>query len=115
MLTTLTASLERTAEDFDLALDDMQERLKCLRLPLQHGDIFDRMLEDRTFRASILEGNEKIEHIVRRTKRALKDALKDVQKGFRCFTNVLDKYLSEPHITAGHDNLLSRKLFWSPW
>jgi hypothetical protein len=85
--------LERTAEDFDLAQDDMQERLRCLRLPLQHGDIFDRMLEDRAFRASILEGNEKIEHIVRRTKRALKDALKDVQKGFDA-TNVIDRYLS---------------------
>ena len=85
--------LERTAEDFDLAQDDMQERLKCLRLPLQHGDVFDRMLGDRAFRASILEGNEKIEHIVRRTKRALKDALKDVQKGFDA-SNVLDKYLS---------------------
>jgi hypothetical protein len=85
--------LERTAEDFDLAQDDIQERLRCLRLPLQHGDIFDRMLEDRAFRASILEGNEKIEHIVRRTKRALKDALKDVQKGFDA-TNVIDRYLS---------------------
>ncbi|KAI9878701.1 MAG: hypothetical protein M1823_006926, partial [Watsoniomyces obsoletus] len=85
--------LERTAEDFDLAQDDMQERLRCLRLPLQHGDVFDRMLEDGPFRASILDGNEKIEHIVRRTKRALKDALKDVQKGFDA-TNTLDKYLS---------------------
>jgi hypothetical protein len=85
--------LERTAEDFDLAQDDMQERLRCLRLPLQHGEVFDRMLEEKAFRTSILEGNEKIEHIVRRTKRSLKDALKDVQKGFDA-TNVLDKYLS---------------------
>ena len=74
--------LERTSEDFELAQNDMHERLRCLKLPLQHGDVFDRMLEDRAFRASILEGNEKIEHIVSRTKRMLKDALKDVQKGF---------------------------------
>ena len=84
--------LERTSEDFELAQNDMHERLRCLKLPLQHGDVFDRMLEDRTFRASILEGNEKIEHIVSRTKKMLKDALKDVQKGFDA-TNVLEKYL----------------------
>lgn len=85
--------LERTSEDFDLAHSDMHERLRCLRLPLQHGDVFDRMLEDRSFRASILEGNEKIEHIVGRTKKALKDSMKDVQKGFDA-TNVLDTYIS---------------------
>jgi hypothetical protein len=85
--------LERTAEDFDLAYSDMYERLRCLKLPLQHGEVFDRMLEDRTFRASILDGNEKIEHIVSRTKKALKDSMKDVQKGFDA-TNVLDTYLS---------------------
>lgn len=95
--------LERTAEDFDLAQDDMQERLKCLRLPLQYGEIFDRMLEDGAFRASILDGNEKIEHIVRRTKRALKDALKDVQKGFDA-SNILDKYLASLSTTWARES-----------
>lgn len=85
--------LERTSEDFELAHSDMYERLRCLKLPLQHGEVFDRMLEDRAFRASILEGNEKIEHIVSRTKRALKDAMKDVQKGFDA-ANVLDTYIT---------------------
>jgi hypothetical protein len=84
--------LERTSEDFDLAQSDMHERLRCLKLPLQHGEVFDRMLEDPGFRGSILNGNEKIEHIVSRTKRFLKDSLKDVQKGFDA-TNVLEKYL----------------------
>ncbi|ETN39118.1 uncharacterized protein HMPREF1541_05340 [Cyphellophora europaea CBS 101466] len=85
--------LERTSEDFDLAQSDMRERLRCLKLPLQHTEIFDRMLEDRNFRASILEGNEKIEHIVSRTKKALKDSMKDVQKGFDA-ANVLDTYIN---------------------
>lgn len=85
--------LERTGEDFDLAHSDMHERLRCLKLPLQHGEVFDRMLEDRGFRASILEGNEKIEHIVARTKKALKDSMKDVQKGFDA-ANVLDTYIN---------------------
>ncbi|OCT53626.1 hypothetical protein CLCR_09512 [Cladophialophora carrionii] len=94
----IDAFLERTTEDFDLAQSDIHERIRCLKLPLAHGDVFDRMLEDRAFRASILEGNEKIDHVVNRTKRAAKDALKDVQKGFDA-TNVMDKYLSNLNST----------------
>ncbi|KIV90438.1 hypothetical protein PV10_07745 [Exophiala mesophila] len=85
--------LERTTEDFDLAQSDIHERIRCLKLPLAHGEVFDRMLEDGAFRASILDGNEKIEHVISRTKRAAKDALKDVQKGFDA-TNTLEKYLT---------------------
>jgi hypothetical protein len=90
----IDAFLERTTEDFDLAQSDIYERIRCLKLPLAHGDVFDRMLEDRAFRASILDGNEKIDHVIVRTKRASKDALKDVQKGFDA-TNVMEKYLTK--------------------
>ncbi|KAK5030242.1 hypothetical protein LTR13_008260 [Exophiala sideris] len=90
--------LERTTEDYDSAQSDIHERTRCLKLPLAHGDVFDRMLEDRAFRASILEGNEKIDHVINRTKRSAKDALKDVQKGFDA-TNVLEKYLSKLNST----------------
>ena len=90
----IDAFLERTTEDFDLAQSDIQERIRCLKLPLAHGDVFDRMLEDRSFRASILDGNEKIDHVVGRTKKATRDALKDVQKGFDA-TNVMEKYLTK--------------------
>jgi hypothetical protein len=85
--------LERTTEDLDLAQVDVEERLRYLRLPLEHVDVFDHMLEDRTFRSSIVEGNEKIEHIVERTSEAMKDALKDVQKGIDA-TSALGKYLT---------------------
>ena len=84
--------LERTTEDFDLAQEDILERLRCLKLPLSHPATFDRMLEDRNFRLSIVEGNEKIEHIVERTSQAMKDSLKDVQKGFDS-TSCLETYL----------------------
>ncbi|KAK5083500.1 hypothetical protein LTS08_003693 [Lithohypha guttulata] len=84
--------LERTTEDFDLAAEDIQERLRCLKLPLSHPGTFDKMLEDRNFRLSIVEGNEKIEHIVERTTQAMKDSLKDVQKGFDS-TSCLELYL----------------------
>jgi len=84
--------LERTTEDFDLAQEDIQERLRCLKLPLSHPATFDKMLEDRNFRLSIVEGNEKIEHIVERTSQAMRDSLKDVQKGFES-TSCLETYL----------------------
>ncbi|EXJ95500.1 hypothetical protein A1O1_00622 [Capronia coronata CBS 617.96] len=90
--------LERTTDDFNLAQSDIHERIRCLKLPLAHGHVFDRMLEDRAFRASILEGNEKIDHVISRTKKAAKDALKDVQKGFDA-TNVLEKYLTKLNTT----------------
>lgn len=86
--------LERTTEDFELAQSDIQERLRYLKLPLDHVDVFDRMLEDRAFRMSIVEGNEKIEHIVERTSEAMKDAMKDIQKGLDA-TKALKVYLND--------------------
>ena len=85
--------LERTTEDFDLAQGDIDERIRYLRLPLEHGDVFDTMLNDRSFRVAIVEGNEKIEHIIDRTAAAMIDALKDVQKGLDA-TRELAKYLT---------------------
>lgn len=85
--------LERTTEDFDLAQGDINERIRYLRLPLEHGDVFDTMLNDRSFRVAIVEGNEKIEHIIDRTAAAMNDALKDVQKGLDA-TRELAKYLT---------------------
>ncbi|KAI0997899.1 hypothetical protein K3495_g10291 [Podosphaera aphanis] len=73
--------LEITLEDFSAAQDDIEERLKYLKLPLRNISTFDIMLEDRTFRRNIVEGNEKIEHIIARTALAMNDALKDVQQG----------------------------------
>ena len=85
--------LERTTEDFDLAQSDINERIRYLRLPLEHTDVFDTMLNDRSFRIAIVEGNEKIEHIIDRTAAAMNDALKDVQKGLDA-TRELAKYLT---------------------
>jgi hypothetical protein len=73
--------LETTLDDFALAQDDIDERLKFLKLPLENIVIFDAMLEDRTFRLQIVNGNERIEHVIHRTAAAMNDALKDVQQG----------------------------------
>ena len=85
--------LERTTEDFDLSQSDIDERIRYLRLPLEHGQVFDQMLNDRNFQVAIVEGNEKIEHIIDRTAAAMNDALKDVQKGLDA-TRELAKYLT---------------------
>ena len=85
--------LERTTEDFNLAQEDINDRITNLRLPLQHGEVFESMLMDRHFRMAIVEGNEKIEHIVDRTETAMKDALKDVQKGLDA-SRELARYLT---------------------
>lgn len=86
--------LERTTEDFDLAQHDITERIHYLKLPLEHGEVFDSMLVDRGFRTAMVEGNEKIEHIVVRTTAALNDSLKDVKKGFDG-TKELARYLKK--------------------
>ena len=73
--------LETTLDDFDLAQDDINERLKFLKFPLENIDVFDAMLEDRAFRLQIVNGNERIEHVIQRTAKAMNDALGDVQQG----------------------------------
>src|SRR5690349_7998323 len=90
--------LESTTEDFDLAQSDVAERLRYLKLPLEHVEVVDRMLEDRAFRMSIVEGNEKIEHIMERTSEATNDALKDIQKGLQAMAG-LGKYLEEVNVS----------------
>lgn len=86
--------LERTTEDFVLSQKDIQDRIQLLRVPLENLKIFESMLEHRDFRLSIVDGSEKIEHIVDRTSRAMNDALKDIQKGVDA-TRGLGKYLAE--------------------
>ncbi|KAL1642733.1 hypothetical protein SLS58_005237 [Diplodia intermedia] len=99
--------LEKTTEDFELALADIQERINHLKLPLEHVNIFDMMLDDRQFRTSIIEGNEKIEKIVERTARAMNDSLVDVEKGAEA-TDELSRYLVRigAHWAEGDDELM---------
>lgn len=91
--------LQMTLEDFGLAQEDIEERLKFLQLPLENVLIFDAMLEDRQFRQQIVNGNERIEHVITRTAAAMKDALKDVQQGLeacREFTIYLAEEQKDP-------------------
>lgn len=80
--------LQRTEEDLDFALADIKERINYLKLPLEHGNIFDIMLEDKQFRTSILEGNDRIERVVNRTAHLMNDLHVDVGKAMEATTQM---------------------------
>ena len=84
--------LEDVGADFDLAMRDIDERLRLLLLPLEHGRTFYRMLKDRDFRRSIIEGNDIIERICSRTKVAMDKSIEDVEQGLKA-TAELAKFL----------------------
>ncbi|KAF6820741.1 hypothetical protein CSOJ01_00585 [Colletotrichum sojae] len=73
--------LEVVMEDFEQATKDLKERIDYLRLPMENLEVFEKLLEDRNFRLEIVQGNEKIEHIVARTNIQLEQYDKDVQHG----------------------------------
>ena len=86
--------LETTLEDFDLAQEDIDERLKNLKMPLVNISVFEDMLGDRDFRNQIVSGNETIEHIITRTAAAMKDSLRNVQQGMEA-TREVAGYMAE--------------------
>lgn len=88
--------LERTSEDFELAIKDIEERIRFLKLPMKHLDVFEIMLDEKKFRTQLLEGNEKIEKIIERTAEAMDAALLDVQTGAMA-NKELSRYLDRVH------------------
>lgn len=86
--------LETTLEDMDLATNDVEDRIKHLKLPMDNIAVFERMLEDRKFRSQILEGNRKIEHILARAEVALKQTMEDLSEGLAA-TREFTIYLAE--------------------
>ncbi|TID14213.1 hypothetical protein E6O75_ATG09292 [Venturia nashicola] len=69
-----------TEEDLDLALADIEERINYLKLPLEHASIFDAMLDDKQFRTSIIEGNDRIDQVLDRTGALMNDLYVDIKK-----------------------------------
>lgn len=86
--------LEKSTDDIDLAIEDIEERLDFLRLPMTHLDVFDVMLDDKVFRTQLIEGNDKIEKIIERTAKAMNAALSDIAKGIKAVEE-LAKYLDQ--------------------
>jgi hypothetical protein len=75
--------LEVAIEDFERADSDLTERLEYMRLPMEHIEVFERMLEDRNYRAELIENCELIEHILCRTNASLTQYKTDIDEGMR--------------------------------
>ncbi|KAK3383715.1 hypothetical protein B0T24DRAFT_588347 [Lasiosphaeria ovina] len=86
--------LETALEDIALATKDLKGRIEHLKLPMDNIDVFEKMLEDRNFRLQILDGNQKIEHILARTEVAIKQTMQDLEAGV-ISTREFNFYLAE--------------------
>jgi hypothetical protein len=73
--------LEVALEDLGQAVGDLNGRIEHLKLPLANVQVFEQLLEDRNFRLEILQGNEKIDHVLSRTNIALKQWDEDIEAG----------------------------------
>ncbi|KAF2272416.1 uncharacterized protein EI97DRAFT_385831 [Westerdykella ornata] len=89
----LDGFLQRANEDIEGSLNDMLFRRKCLKVPMEHVNEFDRLLDDRTYRAQLLDGNVTIERTINRMSILLNDYLIDMST-FRDANNDLDMYLN---------------------
>ncbi|KAF2827537.1 hypothetical protein CC86DRAFT_212514 [Ophiobolus disseminans] len=88
----LDGFMQRANEDLESSLKDMFFRHKCLKVPMEHVKEFDRLLEDRAYRAQLLDGNVTIERTITRMSQMLNDYLIDISI-FREANNGLDLYL----------------------
>ncbi|KPM45980.1 hypothetical protein AK830_g678 [Neonectria ditissima] len=95
--------LEVMLEDFAQAHQDLTERIAHLQLPMGNRHAFEGMLEDRNFRAQILAGNEKIDHILARTNAAMKQWDDDIDAGLRSSEAFMD-WLNEHKDTQWPDS-----------
>ncbi|KAF2018307.1 hypothetical protein BU24DRAFT_168225 [Aaosphaeria arxii CBS 175.79] len=89
----LDAFLQRANEDIEGSLKDMLFRRKCLKVPMEHVNEFDRLLDDRTYRAQLLDGNITIERTINRMSQMLNDYLVDMST-YRDANTELDMYLA---------------------
>ncbi|KAG9191764.1 hypothetical protein G6011_10498 [Alternaria panax] len=90
----LDSFLQRANEDLESSMKDMLFRHKCLKVPMEHVNEFDRLLEDRSYRAQLLDGNVVIERTIGRMSQLLNDYLVDINV-FREANQELDLYLGD--------------------
>ncbi|KAI4691860.1 hypothetical protein J4E81_007387 [Alternaria sp. BMP 2799] len=90
----LDSFLQRANEDLESSMKDMLFRHKCLKVPMEHVNEFDRLLEDRSYRAQLLDGNIVIERTIGRMSQLLNDYLIDINV-FREANQELDLYLGD--------------------
>ena len=90
----LDSFLQRANEDLESSLKDMMFRHKCLKVPMEHVNEFDRLLEDHAYRIQLLDGNIVIERTIGRMSEMLNDYLIDINT-FQEANGELDFYLLE--------------------
>ncbi|XPS91500.1 hypothetical protein M3J09_000918 [Ascochyta lentis] len=90
----LDSFLQRANEDVEQSLKDMLFRHKCLRVPMEHVNEFDRLLDDRAYRSSLLDGNITIERTINRMSQLLNDYLVDISI-YRDANHELELYLRD--------------------
>ncbi|KAH6637749.1 hypothetical protein C7974DRAFT_147717 [Boeremia exigua] len=90
----LDSFLQRANEDLEQSMKDMLFRHKCLRVPMEHVNEFDRLLDDRSYRASLLDGNITIERTINRMSQLLNDYLVDISI-YRDANHELEHYLRD--------------------
>jgi hypothetical protein len=88
----LDSFLQRANDDLDQSLKDMLFRHKCLRVPMEHVNDFDRLLDDRTYRVQLLDGNITIERTINRMSLLLSDYRADFD-AYRDANQALGAYL----------------------
>lgn len=86
--------LEVTIEDLEEVEADLKRRIDHLMLPMSNATVFEQLLEDRKFRTEILQGNEKIEHILARTNVSMKQWDDDIEAGLQT-SNIFVNWLNE--------------------
>lgn len=86
--------LEVTIEDLEEVEADLKRRIDHLMLPMSNATVFEQLLEDRKFRTEILQGNEKIEHILARTNVSMKQWDDDIEAGLQT-SNIFINWLNE--------------------
>lgn len=94
--------LENTAEDFNISIKDIDDRIRYLKLPMAHMDVFETMLDDKKFRTQLLEGNERIERIIERTTTAMNASLLDIERGAQA-NKELSRYMKTVQNSWPHE------------
>lgn len=69
----LDGFLRRVNADFDVSAKDVTQLHANLSLPLQHVNVFDQLLNDRKYRTQTLEGNIRIDGIIKRYSKLVAD------------------------------------------
>ncbi|KAK5992473.1 hypothetical protein PT974_05880 [Cladobotryum mycophilum] len=86
--------LEVALEDLAEAEKDVTQQIENLVASMSNMRNFEQLLEDRKYRAEILEGNQNIEHILARTNAAMRQWEDDVEAGLQA-SAVFIKWLNE--------------------